>query len=95
MEEDALYISSCRGKKLINILDLGFWDACTGHCLLNEIGGGFYYFDGSNVKYDITNDNRRMRDYFIICANDEKKDIFFSVYEKNKKYFDEFFHNEK
>ncbi len=64
MEEDALYISSCNGIYYFKI-DLGFWDSCAGHCLLNEIGGGFYYFDGSKVKYDLSNNNRKMKRIFL------------------------------
>lgn len=98
MELDGLYISSCNGKKinkLINLLnlflDMGFWDTVAGHCLLHEIGGGFYYFNGDMVKYDISNGKNCMKDYFIICASQEKLRTFLEVKNKNLKYFQDNF----
>ena len=58
---------------------------------MNELGGGFFYFDGSDVKYNLENNNTRMNGFFIICASKEKKDLFFDVYKKNKEYFDQYF----
>ena len=70
---------------------MGFWDTVAGHSLLYEIGGGFYYFNGEMVKYDLSNGNRQMKNYFIICANKEKFDIFQEIKNKNLKYFQDNF----
>ena len=74
---------------LAKLKDFPLWDTCASNCLVNELGGGFYYFDGSKVKYDIENTSNCLSDYFIICASQEKKEKFFEVYNKNKSYFDE------
>lgn len=70
---------------------MGFWDTVAGHCLLHEIGGGFYYFNGDMVKYNIENGNRNMQGHFIICANKEKLDLFLNMKNKNLKYFQDNF----
>lgn len=70
---------------------MAYWDSCATHCLVNELGGGFYYFDETKVQYDLSNDNKCMHGFFIICASKEKKELFFEVYNKYKQYFDLYF----
>jgi 3'-phosphoadenosine 5'-phosphosulfate (PAPS) 3'-phosphatase len=66
---------------------MAFWDAVAGNSLLHEIGGGFYYLNGEMVKYDISNGNKYMKDYFVIFASKEKLNIFLDIKNKNSEYF--------
>ena len=72
---------------------MGFWDTVAGHSLLHEIGGGFYYFNGEMVKYDLSNGNKRVKDYFIICASKEKLEYFLEIKNKHINYFQDNFSN--
>lgn len=56
---------------------------------MKEIGGGFWYWDGTEVKYNLSNDNKTMDGYFFFAANEEKKMKFMEIYEKNKEFFAE------
>lgn len=70
---------------------MGFWDTCAANCLLKEIGGGFYYFDGTEIDYDISNKKISTDGFFIFCASQERKNIFLDVYKRNQNYFTEYF----
>jgi 3'-phosphoadenosine 5'-phosphosulfate (PAPS) 3'-phosphatase len=66
---------------------MGYWDTVAGNSLLYELGGGFYDFNGEMIKYDISNGNRNMKDYFLICASKEKLNSFLEIKNKNSEFF--------
>jgi 3'-phosphoadenosine 5'-phosphosulfate (PAPS) 3'-phosphatase len=60
------------------------WDACAGHCIAKEYGGGAYYFDGKEVTYNAEEGRTINKRIFLTCR-EGRKDLFlehFKQYDK-------------
>jgi 3'-phosphoadenosine 5'-phosphosulfate (PAPS) 3'-phosphatase len=61
----------------------GFWDVCAGHCLVNELGGGFSYVDGNEITY-MNNGERQLMKGCIMSLSKEKLAKFLEKFEKSE-----------
>lgn len=56
----------------IMLLGLGYWDICSGHCILNELGGGAYYINGEEIVYDSVDNTQFIKNLVTMSPNNEK-----------------------
>ena len=54
---------------------VALWDICASHCIVQEIGGGFYNFKGEEIKYDYYG-REYIKDYIFLISDNKRKDNF-------------------
>lgn len=73
VKEGYFYFSPSKG--------LGFWDICSVHCLVKELGGGIFYDSGEEVIYPTKKEV--LSDVIIFSRNKDYIEKFISVLKEN------------